>query len=270
MSILLDALKKSEEQRQLGKTPEIHDPADHVPAGRRKAGLPWIPLFLVAVAAAVISWYGWQQFAEPEMDAESESAEVAQPRRPQVMSRQAAGQPEQEALEQDIRGQDPQPEARTPIETFSTTEEDSPDDALVSGETEQNRQQLAEQFSQFQKPADEPERKPVPEQEADQAPAPAEEERTLASPASPEEPASMEPHISQPISYWELPQSVRGNLPEFHITVMVYAEEPEHRFLLLNGQRLVEGDSAGGVELEEIRRDGAVFRYRTYRFLVKG
>ena len=79
------------------------------------------------------------------------------------------------------------------------------------------------------------------------------------------------PHEPQPITYWELPQSVRDGMPEMHITVLVYAEQPESRFLLIGGQRLVEGEEyQGGVTLKEIRRGGAVFVYRNYQFLVKG
>jgi len=81
----------------------------------------------------------------------------------------------------------------------------------------------------------------------------------------------MEPHVTEPISYWELPQGIRDNLGEIRITVLVYSEEPGDRFVLSNGQRLVEKDELdGGLVLEEIRRDGAVFLYRNYRFLVKG
>jgi hypothetical protein len=53
--------------------------------------------------------------------------------------------------------------------------------------------------------------------------------------------------------------------------VLVYAESPEDRFVLVGGQRLVEKDEVDtGVVLDEIRRDGAVFLFRSYRFLVKG
>jgi general secretion pathway protein B len=83
--------------------------------------------------------------------------------------------------------------------------------------------------------------------------------------------AGLEPHVSEPISYWELPQGIRDDLPEIRITVLVYAEQPNDRFLLSNGQRLVEKDQLdGGLVLDEIRKDGAVFLYRNYRFLVKG
>ncbi len=76
--------------------------------------------------------------------------------------------------------------------------------------------------------------------------------------------------LQKPISYWELPQGIRDNLPEIKITVLVYAENPDDRFLLSNGQRMVEKDELdGGLVLDEIRKDGAVFLYRNYRFLVK-
>jgi hypothetical protein len=81
----------------------------------------------------------------------------------------------------------------------------------------------------------------------------------------------LEPHVSEPISYWELPQGIRDNLPEIKITVLVYSDKPDERFLLTNGQRMAEKDELeNGVVLDEIRRDGAVFLYRKYRFLVKG
>lgn len=81
----------------------------------------------------------------------------------------------------------------------------------------------------------------------------------------------MEKEESEPISFWQVPQNLRDNMPEIRITVLVYAEQPEDRFLLVNGVRLVEKEElASGITLDEIRRDGAVFLYRNYRFLVKG
>ena len=81
----------------------------------------------------------------------------------------------------------------------------------------------------------------------------------------------MKPNQSEPISFWQVPQALRDGLPELRITVLVYAEAPEDRFVLINGQRMVEKEELiSGVVLDEIRRDGAVFLYRNYRFLVKG
>jgi general secretion pathway protein B len=83
--------------------------------------------------------------------------------------------------------------------------------------------------------------------------------------------AQADPKTTEPISYWELPQGIRDSLPDLRITVLVYAESPENRFVLVGGQRLAEKDPyQEGVVLEEIRREGAVFLYRNYRFLVEG
>jgi hypothetical protein len=59
-------------------------------------------------------------------------------------------------------------------------------------------------------------------------------------------------------------------MPELHITVLVYAENPQDRFLLINGERLREKEEVSeGLVLEEILRDHAIFSYRNYRFQVK-
>lgn len=77
-------------------------------------------------------------------------------------------------------------------------------------------------------------------------------------------------HIPKPIGYWELPDSIRTLVPEIHFTVLVYDENPAQRFVLIDGQRLVEGDAVlPGLQVEEIRRDGVIFSYRLYKFLVE-
>lgn len=259
MSILLDALKKSEEQRQLGKTPDIHGTGDHKPAGERKPAQLWLPLLLSIVAVVAMSWFGLKQYREPEMDSVSGAPAVSERKAPLANS-----QPEQDGSG---------PVARTPVESFEApAEQAGPVEGGPAGQDEQRRQELAQSFNQFKEP--EP-AATVAEPVATGAAAGPEAEAEVEVPSS--QPAQqtaqarpVAPHESAPISYWELPQNVRDNLPEFHITVMVYAERPENRFLLINGQRMVENDSVNGVLLEEIQRHGAVFRYRNYRFLVKG
>ena len=73
-----------------------------------------------------------------------------------------------------------------------------------------------------------------------------------------------------PITYWELPDSIRANVPEIKFSVLVYAKQEEDRFVLINGQRLAEGDAVQpGLLVHEIRRDGVIFSYRLYQFLVE-
>lgn len=74
----------------------------------------------------------------------------------------------------------------------------------------------------------------------------------------------------EPISYWELPDSVRADVPEITYTVLVYNTNPDERFVLINGVRLAEGDSyQPGLVVKEIRREGVIFSFRLYQFLVK-
>ena len=169
-------------------------------------------------------------------------------------------------------------EARTPVESFQP-EERAAEDAVIAADPEpaepDQLQELNESFRSFrpESPAEDT-ADPDPAEMAELLPpdeAPDDPVTTLRARRAAESQAAMEPHIPEPISYWEVPQSVRETMPEFRISVLVFAEDPEDRFVLINGQRLGEKEPfMGGVTLDEIRRDGAVFTYRNYRFLVKG
>ena len=79
-----------------------------------------------------------------------------------------------------------------------------------------------------------------------------------------------EPYEPEIISYWQVPEKMREGLPDLRISVLVYAEQPDNRFLLMNGERMKEGQQLpNGLLLEEIRRDRAIFNYRNYRFCLK-
>jgi len=59
-------------------------------------------------------------------------------------------------------------------------------------------------------------------------------------------------------------------VPEIRFSVLVYNQDPAWRFVLVDGQRLAEGDEVQpGLQVEEIRRDGVIFSYRLYKFLVE-
>jgi general secretion pathway protein B len=58
-------------------------------------------------------------------------------------------------------------------------------------------------------------------------------------------------------------------LPELHLDLHVFADRPRDRFVMINMHRLGEGDSLpGGVQVETIRPDGVVLSYRGTRFLL--
>lgn len=281
MSILLDALRKSEQQRRLGSTPSIHGGPERQATGGDSAQ-QWIPLSLIALSAIAMAWIGWQQYQQPTTLTQPDApAGVAAEGGKAVMQDDrdpggSATEPGQAAPEE------PRLAPRTPVETFAQgneTPQVHPDTAST-GESPSvvKKVRVRESFQAYEpetQPGGDEARQSEPASEAGEAdvvfePPPAgrpggDSEATAPAESLPERAAG------EPITYWELPQGVRDSLPELRITVLVYAEQPQDRFLLVSGQRMVEKDEyEGGVVLDEIRRDGAVFLYRKYRFLVKG
>jgi general secretion pathway protein B len=67
----------------------------------------------------------------------------------------------------------------------------------------------------------------------------------------------------------ELPLSFRQTLPQFRLDVHVYADDRARRFVMLNLERLSEGDlSADGLEVVEIQADGVVLYWEGQLFFM--
>lgn len=92
----------------------------------------------------------------------------------------------------------------------------------------------------------------------------------LATAATPPTAAPAEaPPLEQLPIYWQLPYNVRKELPDLKMSMHVYSETPAQRFVVLNGNRQVEGDELGGdVRVGEIRKDGVVLVFQGQRFIV--
>ena len=231
----------------------------------------WKPKSMMALSVILIAWFGWQQYRTQTGDA-SLPDRVEQVVQSADSERESTGKPAIDAPG-DRRGRAEQGRAaasaseesqRTPVESFQAPKQER-DVAATPPPRDEVAQsdrgvRLEESFDDDASEAPAPDSPPG---ETESAPEAVAAERMPRS--------RIAPHESEPIGYWELPQGVRDDLPELRITVLVYAEEPEDRFLLMGGKRLLENEEVeGGLVLEEIRRDGAVFKYRKYRFLVKG
>ena len=60
-----------------------------------------------------------------------------------------------------------------------------------------------------------------------------------------------------------------AGLPSLHLDLHVFADRPQDRFVMINMHRLGEGDSLpGGVQVQTIRPDGVVLTYHGTRFLL--
>ncbi len=107
---------------------------------------------------------------------------------------------------------------------------------------------------------------------ASAAPAPPREEPTPpvaevapapAPPASPAPPSA--PDHARIASLAELDPETRKQLPPLKLSMHLWNETAARRFVILDGQRLKEGDVLGDVVIEQITRDGAVLAWRGAR-----
>ncbi len=68
----------------------------------------------------------------------------------------------------------------------------------------------------------------------------------------------------------QLPPAIRDTLPPFEFYSHIYASDAAFRRINLNGVSLLEGDAMdGGLLVDEITEDGAIFLFSGYRFRVK-
>jgi general secretion pathway protein B len=277
MSILLDALKRSESQRELGSVPTLQTSTDTFGLSGEDAPV-WLSVVMMLLAAVLMAWLGLQQFQLPDGALEptlvQETAESA-----------AAGESETPA---EVVSEDSSPAEKSILPTFTGAKVLNSDRANAEKAQAEAQQRAGrdvrnyvapEQSALASAPAGEPNRDNAVRQaevakveiggREDLALTPEQRlAQQLAAPAADTAAYEYEPEI---ISYWQVPEAMREGLPDLRISVLVFAEQPESRFVLLNGERLREGEELpNGLLLEEIRRDRAIFNYRNYRFYLKG
>ena len=233
MSYILDALRKSDQQRQLSATPTLRW-AQSAPLPSRQPMLLYglLALALVGAGVAIGWWRPWQHEQTP------------------VALRLAGRQPEltssQPAPVASERVPGPVPSARAPSA--------APDAPSASLPTPGKPQALAVAA---------PEKSDAPDRAAtdasQKAAGPGAELRGITGAAG--TPAQTV------ISMAELPVSIQQELPVMSITVHAHAAKPGDRLVGINNRLLREGDEvAPGLRLEQITGDGMILSYRGYNF----
>ena len=243
MSILLEALRKSEKEQNPPEVPDIHADDDST---RQLESIQTGPLAILLVLTLFISgWFVWNQYQappgvyRPPVTLDASKARSGKTPAAAVTTTQETETPAVTTVAKNTEGR-----PRTPVESYQ----------------EAINRIGKEQTAGTNRPA------PAIEKPAPVKIAKASNSRPAATKKS-EKPQSQ---IPAPISYWELPDSIRADISEIKFSVLVYAKNADDRFVLINGQRLGEGDSAqAGLVVEEIRRDGVIFSYRLYQFLVE-
>jgi general secretion pathway protein B len=267
MSLILEALKKSEAERLRRQSPGLLTPD---PVRRRARVWPWLLAgLMVLVALAGGWWLGQRGAAEaPIAPAPAPAPET----RPEVLGA-ASDTPSAPAPSAPSHGLGLPESARPPPalpqvrvrpgerESAPMIAPSAPDPLSDPDLDPDTRARLAKALAERGQSAagveDAAERPGGP-----QTPDP---RATTASPAAVPQPGP----DALPLKH-ELPFALRRDLPDLRVSMVVSSGDAGARFALVNGERRVEGDEiAPGVRLISIRAQGLELEFRGQRFLLQ-
>ncbi len=275
MSLILEALKKSEAQRRLGEAPSLGTP--FTATRRRRSPLPWITLGVVLVAAGAGWWLlrPHARLAETAAaTAPANGARAAADAKARIQPAAPASVPAQRPTEAHappiavIAPPTPSP-AATPHRAPPVTDEITsipPNTALSAPPPKRPYPHRLGLLSRRRKRPT----RTKPRRATLRARRRRQQRRRLPQPRHPapaqaSPPASAEPAIP---TVDELAFDLRRDLPDLPITMQVYSSDPTRRFILVDGERKKEGDAIRDVAVREIRSNGVVLEFRGQRFLL--
>ncbi len=227
MSLILEALRKSEAERRRGLPPDVHAELPPAPAPRARAR----PAAWWAVAAVVALALGaWWMLRTPDLPAEAPAAGGT----PEATSSAAA--PAQAPA---LPAMTPAPPPAVPAPQSVPSVPAAPRDMASSD------------------PLAAPTATAPPAAAADPRPAPHPIDPT----AVPAPPAAL-PAQGRVLSLSELDPGARDALPPLRMSMHLWNEAPALRFAIIDGRRVAEGDSMGAVRIARIERDGVLLEWQ--------
>lgn len=243
MSYILDALKKSQQERELGQVPNLFS-QQAARQRRRKLWLMMLLGMLVAfIAGAAVLYTLLPKLLPQEIPAETVSqaqpptnTAVANNEQPAATAGQTTTQAEQPVRPAPTQ---PLPTAKLPpkpapvavtVPDTAQADEDVPDENLTDRQAE---------IAAMKKRAQEMKSKPLPQTAINQ-PAPARSEAPV-----------------KKLDLADLPPDLRAKVPSLNV-LMIYADpDPSRSFAIVNGSKMRQGDSTiEGVRLEQIQAEG--------------
>lgn len=252
MSLILEALRKSEAERRLGRAPDLLAamPVLHAPAPRSRWPMR-IAGICVVIAAIAMGW--WWMRAMPNAQQESASA----PSLRSASHRDTGIGTTRDAANNAPHASIAMRKSQPPVITLPVTSAPHPIAPITAAPAHQS-------VVAAPKPATMPapiqaSRDAAPPKLAVEVPVPAQSNIAITS-ATPTPAPATAPPADEPalLSLAELSASERIGLPTLKVSMYVYAEDPAQRFMIVDGQHVGEGARlADGVTLVRIRRDGA-------------
>jgi general secretion pathway protein B len=283
MSLILEALKKSEQQRRLGEAPTLGSPV--VSTRRRRSLLPVLAV-LIVIGVGAGWWLSRQPAQPPATPAPPVTAEKTLPGKPGDAQTTKAGTPaataaaNQERLKAEAAKRKAEQAKR--IEALGNAKQtpplglpnaNLPAAAMAPrkpGDPLPHAAPKAPPVNAATNPAKTDATAASPKLDAKAPPpvaAPAPESTAATPPAPAKAPTAAAPDASALPTIWELPFATRKDIPALELSMHVYSSDPKQRFVVIKGDRHVEGDEvASDLVLREIRQDGLVLEYKGQKF----
>jgi general secretion pathway protein B len=240
MSYILDALRRSDQQRRRGAVPTLLTAQATTAAPKQPAILFYGLIAAVLVGAGIA--IGWLHPWQLERTAPATAPSATKP--PESAPRQTALAPRPASSDMARK-----PEPQMPVQKATRTVQPAPARANAKPDTPAS----AETHTPGTPPlavTDVPKAAatPMPDQSAGKSPTDAAQDQKV-------------------MTMSELPLSVQQEMPPILVSVHAYSGQPQNRLVGINERMLHEGDYvASGLKLEQITPDGMILTYKGYRF----
>ncbi|QDH70573.1 general secretion pathway protein GspB [Marilutibacter alkalisoli] len=254
MSLILEALRKSEAERRRGEVPDLLSeprPVARSRSARRPRAWTWVVAVLAAAVALPVVWLLREDPAGP-------LADVQAPGVPTVAITGSATAPASvDAAPQVLApstGADPAPDLPSPGPAPVSEAVAVPVPAAVPSP---------------QRP--EPRSTAIHQRPAEPTPGPISEPTPIGSSPGPAiEPVQIPAPVPEPGNDRLLPLSglsgeERRQLPPLKVSMHMWSEDPARRFAIIDGNRVGEGDMAGNTVVTAITRDAVVLDWQGRR-----
>lgn len=236
MSLILEALRKSEAERRRGQPPDLR--VERAPAPPPKRAIPFLAWLGLGLGVLVLGAAGWWWLANGDdastpTDTASTTTQAAPASEPAAPTTADAKAPAQA-----LPARTAPPEIENP-----TANEPVPPPAAPAAAQEADPPEVAS-----------PVRIPEPAASAPETPG---------KPSPPvDSPAPPASNPGRVLDLAELDPDTRRALPPLRLTMHLWNEVPSRRFVILDGQRLAEGDRIGEASVSRIERDGVLLEWQ--------
>lgn len=248
MSYILDALKKSEQEREQGKVPDIKTVHHHPTPNQQPRQTPWLYIILgslLVVVGAVSAWVFYPHFPSVPVAGVTDQPESS----PSVAAQQGLQQAQADA----VTAPKKQMAAQAPVKPAPTPHQSKPVASPKKKPSKPNVIFLKKEIPPDQMYSTQPYH---PSGNA------ASNHKQASSAGSDNKQTTSVPPAKNPdiVDVADLPSDVRRRLPDISFTGHVYSSVPSRRSVIINGKQMREGEFLNGdLKLERITSKGAVF-----------